>query len=474
MSPGRARSGTVPDRLPVAVLGGGLAGLSAAETLASRDVPVLVLERDDHVGGLASTVVSGHFHFDYGPHRFHTQSEEILQRVRGLLPGDLMSLERVSRIRLLDRYFHYPLALGDVLKQMPKTRGAAMIASYAAEKVRGLFGGRSDDNFEDWVVSRFGRSLYDVYFGPYTEKLWGCSADRLSADWASQRITVPSLTGLLRETLFPSDGRVRSLVSTFHYPRGGIGRISQAFAERIESAGGRIVLDAPVTDVVRGEDGSWTVTAGGRDYRAESVVSTIPVDDYVRSLRGQVPADVRDAAGKLTFRAIVFVTLRIDGAQPPAPDHWIYASEPDYRFNRLSIPENFDPDVSEGGWQAVFEFTCSPGDGTWSADQRLIEESVAGGERLGLFDPARVSGSLVTRQSHAYPVYLKGYDRESSAVLDFLQGLEGSVTCGRQGLFRYNNMDHSIEMGRYAALETLGEGSVREQFNWTRETWADG
>jgi protoporphyrinogen oxidase len=462
------------DRPPVAVLGAGLAGLSAADTLASRGVPVVVLERDDHVGGLASTVVRDGFHFDYGPHRFHTRSPEILQRVRNILPDELMSLERVSRIRLLDRYFRYPLALGDVLRQMPKTRGAAMVASYVAEKVRGIFGGSGDDNFEDWVVRRFGRSLYDVYFGPYTEKLWGVSPRSLSADWASQRITVPSLSGLLKETLFPSDGKVRSLVSTFHYPAGGIGRIAAAFAERIRKAGGRIELDSPVTEVLRGDDRTWTVTAGGRDYRAASVISTIPVDDYVRALRGQVPPEVRRAAGELTFRAIVFVTLKVDDAEPPAPDHWIYASEPAYRFNRLSIPENFDPDVADGGWQAVFEFTCDRGDGTWDSQQQLIEESVMGGERLGLLDPGRVSGALVTRQSHAYPVYLKDYQHHSSTVLDFLQDMKGSVTCGRQGLFRYNNMDHSIEMGRYAALETLGEGSVREQFSWTRDTWADG
>jgi protoporphyrinogen oxidase len=462
------------DRPPVAVLGAGLAGLSAADTLASRGVPVLVLEREGHVGGLASTVREDGFHFDYGPHRFHTQNEEILHRVEELLQGDLLTLERVSRIRLLDRYFRYPLALGDVLRQMPKTRGAAMIASYVAEKVRGLFGGRGDDNFEDWVISRFGRSLYNVYFGPYTEKLWGVTPDRLSADWASQRISVPSLTGLLKETLFPSDGRVRSLVSTFHYPRGGIGGIPEAFARRIRAAGGEIVTGSPVTEVI-GDDGGYTITAGGRDYRARSVVNTIPVDDYVRALRGQVPPEVRESAERLTFRAIVFVTLRISEGEPPSPDHWIYASEPDYSFNRLSIPENFDPDVSsDGGWQAVFEFTCSRGDSTWQAKRRLIEESVTGGKRLGLFDPARVAGSLVTRQSHAYPVYLKGYHRDSSVVLDFLESLPGSVTCGRQGLFRYNNMDHSIEMGRYAALETLGEGSVREQFSWTRDTWADG
>ena len=85
-----------------------------------------------------------------------------------------------------------------------------------------------------------------------------------------------------------------------------------------------------------------------------------------------------------------------------------------------------------------------------------------------------MTGSVVTRQPAAYPIYDLGYSGRSCIVLDALQALPRSVTCGRQGLFRYNNMDHSIEMGEYAALEVLGEGSVRERFDWTRSTWADG
>ncbi|MBD3277190.1 MAG: FAD-dependent oxidoreductase [Candidatus Aegiribacteria sp.] len=460
--------------MKVAVLGAGLAGLSAAEVLSRRDTEVIVLEKEERLGGLASTIIGDGFRFDPGPHRFHTLDPAILERVRQLLPDDLTTLERVSRIRLMDRYFRYPLALGDVLRKMPKLRGAGMLASYLKERILAVFAGKSDEDFESWVVSRFGRNLYDIYFGPYTAKLWGCPPSKLSADWASQRITVPSLTGLLRETIFPGKKKARSLVSTFHYPEGGIGRISEAMAERTRSCGGTILTGSEVTSVVQKKGEGFKVTAGGSDHHVDRIVSTIPLDIYVKNMDGGVPERVLKSAEKLTFRAIVFVTVRIRGERPPISDHWIYTPEERYRFNRISIPENFNSTPDVEGWQAVFEFTCRRGDKVWNAKDELVEETVSGGEALDIFSERDVVDSMVHRQTHAYPVYMKGYRQHTSTVLDFLEDLEGSVTCGRQGLFRYNNMDHSIEMGRWAALETLGEGSVRKHFSWSRSTWADG
>ena len=161
----------------VCVLGAGLAGLSAADHLLDRNYDVLILEREDHPGGLAATFKKHHFHFDCGPHRFHTQNREILEYIRKLLPDQILELERLSRIRLLDRYFHYPLALGDVFRHMPFQNIVGITASYVWEKIRNLVSPRNESNFEDWVIKRFGKKLYNIYFGPYTEKLWGCQAE---------------------------------------------------------------------------------------------------------------------------------------------------------------------------------------------------------------------------------------------------------------------------------------------------------
>lgn len=458
---------------PVIILGAGLAGLTAADYLASRGTRVLILEKDPYPGGLAVTLKEENFHYDCGPHRFHTKKPEILQFVKELLPDEMLELERLSRIRLLDRYFQYPLALGDVLKRMPIHKGLGMMLSYMSERVRKLIAPGDDTNFEGWVVSRFGRKLYDLYFGPYTEKLWGCPATKLSADWASQRITVPGLAGLVKATLFPSKEQVRSLISTFFYPKGGIGRICEVLAERITANGGKILYNTRPVSIRRDEAGGFIIDTNDGVVEAGRIINTIPVDDYVSLLGDILPAKVHESAGKLHFRAIVFLTLRIS-RRVDAQDHWIYAPEERYIFNRLSIPENFDPECSSTGSQVVFEFSCKVGDDIWNEKVDLLESAISGGERLELFARDEVQASSVVKQAHAYPVYGLDYATDSAVVLDALDGLKNSVTCGRQGLFRYNNMDHSIEMGKYAAMEILGEGTVRKQFAWTSDTWADG
>jgi protoporphyrinogen oxidase len=457
-------------QLKVAVLGAGLAGLSAAEELVRHGHDVVVLEREPSVGGLASTVKKDGFKYDLGPHRFHTTSDEILDFVRSLPGVNFSELSRVSRIRLLDRYFDYPLALSNVLTTMPLHMGLGMMLSFLGEKLRGVFTPREQNSFEGWVLSRFGRGLYELYLAPYNKKLWGIEPSTLSADWASQRITVPSLAGLVRETVFPSKETVRSLVSTFHYPDGGIGNISLSLASRITEKGGSILVSTE-PEGIEITDTGWRIDLKNGHLECEKIVSTIPINKYTVLLGNILPGEVHEAASSLKFRALVFLTVLLNGDIEPS-DHWIYTSEDRYLFNRLSIPRNFYADVPS---QVVFEYSCQPGDRIWNmAKKELLESTVPGAEHLGLFTADMVEGADVKRVSHAYPIYDIGYAEKTAVVLDALENLSGSVTCGRQGLFRYNNMDHSIEMGKYAALEIMGKASVKNHFNWDGNTWADG
>lgn len=452
------------------VLGAGLAGLSAAEELARRGQDVVVVEKLPVSGGLAATVHDNGFSYDLGPHRFHTNNQDVLRFVQGLPGIDLMQLERVSRIRLLDRYFKYPLSFGNVLSTMPLHRGAGMMLSFMGEKIRGVFSPREQNSFEGWVLSRFGRELYELYLAPYNRKLWGMEPSALSADWASQRITVPSLAGLVRETVFPSRNAIRSLVSTFHYPRGGIGEISTRLEKQIESCGGTFLFSNEPLSVSR-SGGRWSIQLTDGVLEADRMISTIPLNRFTGLLGGLLHDDVHRAASSLRFRSLVFLTVLLKGDVEPR-DHWIYTSEDRYLFNRLSISRNFDTDVPS---QIVFEFSCLEGDETWNMSrEELLRSTIPGAEHLGLFSADEVSGSHVSRAAHAYPIYDLDYTRNTACVLNALEAVQGSVTCGRQGLFRYNNMDHSIEMGKYAALETLGEDSVRERFSWGVNTWADG
>ena len=185
----------------IVVLGAGLAGLSAAEELTRQGHKVVVIEKEAYSGGLAATIQNDEFRYDLGPHRFHTSNEGLLKWVQDLPGIEMLELDRVSRIRLLDKYFDYPLALSNVVTTMPLHMGAGMMLSFMWEKIRSIFIKRDQNSFEGWVLSRFGSGLYNLYLAPYNKKLWGIEPSELSADWASQRITVPSLAGLIKETI---------------------------------------------------------------------------------------------------------------------------------------------------------------------------------------------------------------------------------------------------------------------------------
>ncbi len=456
--------------MKVGILGAGLAGLSAAEELVRRGHEVVVLEKEPSHGGLAATVSENGFKFDLGPHRFHTSNDEILSFVRNLPGIELLELNRVSRIRLLDRYFDYPLAFSNVLSTMPLHRGIGMMLSFIWEKIRSIFAPREQESFEGWVLSRFGRGLYELYLAPYNEKLWGIKPVELSADWASQRITVPSLAGLIKETIAPSKETVRSLISTFHYPRRGIGEICRALASVVTDAGGSILFSAEPLRLSKVEN-RWQIELNDQSVVCDRIINTIPVNDYTTLLGKILPQKVHLAASNLKFRALVFLTVLVE-CDLKQSDHWIYTSEDRYLFNRLSISKNFDPAVPS---QVVFEYSCQENDEVWNmTEEELLASTIPGADHLGLFTKEMVLGASLVRKAHAYPIYDLKYAENTSIVLDALEDVSDSVTCGRQGLFRYNNMDHSIEMGKIAALEILGEASVKDRFNWDENTWADG
>ena len=92
------------------------------------------------------------------------------------------------------------------------------------------------ENFEDWVVDRFGRRLFETFFKTYTEKVWGIPCTQIGADWASQRIKGLSLTTALVNALFkPKKNIVKTLVDEFVYPRLGAGQLYEKMAASVQT-----------------------------------------------------------------------------------------------------------------------------------------------------------------------------------------------------------------------------------------------
>ncbi len=446
----------------VAILGGGLAGLSCAYELARAGVDVTVIEREPHPGGMASSFSEGagedYWSYDFGPHRFHTTDPELIAHVEKILDGNRLTANRLSRILLFGKFFDYPLQAGNVLRSLPKRVLVRSFRDYFWVRFTERTGlsHHSDETFEGWVTKRFGRTLYELFFGRYTGKAWKMPPEEISGDWASQRISLLSLGDTVKKTLFRPRNAPRSLVTEFLYPRrGGIGEIARGYVRNIEAMGSTVLLGAPVTRVHREDGRVVRVDYGGASpgaIEADHYISTIPITALARSVRPAAGPEVREALGRLRYVSILFVYIKLNKPQV-SPDNWVYLPDQDLAVHRISEFKNFSPQCAPAGKTMVCaEITCRIGDEHWRAsDEELLSLAVGDLERIGLISSAEVIEGFVTRLPHAYPVYDLEYKEHLAPILEFVHSLDNIKTGGRQGLFRYNNMDQSIEMGRKMA-----------------------
>ena len=461
--PGRASesepSYLLNESLKVAVIGAGPAGLTAALELTNHGLEPVVFERSAFLGGLARTEEHEGNHFDIGGHRFYTRIPEIQELWERILTDDFRKVRRLSRIYYRGRFFKYPLEPFNALINLGVLESLHILGSYLAIRLKPL---PREDTFEEWVINRFGRRLYQTFFKTYTEKVWGIPCSKIQADWAAQRIRGLSLMAAVREAFFGNKD-VKTLINEFHYTVLGPGMMWKRVTGRILEKSGQVRLENAVTRVNRDADRirSLTVTRGGSEFEVsvEKVISSMPLTSLVFCMNPKAPREILDAARQLKYRAFIIVGLTLNSEQL-FPDQWIYIHSPDVRVGRIQNFKNWSPEMvaDQKSTTVGMEYFCTEGDDLWAMeDSALIE--LAGKElgALGLAGSAELRNGVVIRQTKAYPVYDGDYRGSLNRIQEFLGELSNLQTIGRNGMHRYNNQDHSMLTGILAARNFLGE-----------------
>lgn len=442
------------------IVGGGPAGLSAARALADHDLPSLILEKDRQVGGLCKTVEYRGFRCDIGGHRFFTKNKEIQDSWEQTLGSELLNRSRLSRIYYRDRFFYYPLRIGNALWGLGPRESLHILSSYVKSHI---FPVKPEVTFEDWVSNRFGKVLYTIFFKTYTEKVWGIPCTTLSADWAAQRIRNLSLgRALLHAVGLRNGSKVASLIDRFHYPRLGPGQMYETMARQVTARGGEVRLGQQVAEIHHEQNRVKALLSVGGDngqlVPCSHCFSSMPITELVQKMRPHAPDSVITAASSLKYRSLITVNLLFRKATT-LPDNWIYLHSPEVKAGRLQLYWNWSPDLvpSNNHSSMGFEYFCSEGDDLWRAfDSELIRLAMSDLSHLGFSSERDIEDAFVVRYAKAYPVYEGGYLEHIAVLKGWLSQFSNLYCIGRYGQFRYNNMDHSMMTGMLAARRMLG------------------
>ena len=438
--------------MKTAIIGAGPAGITAAYELAKKNIQVDVYEAGETVGGMAKTIDLWNQKVDLGPHRFFSSDPRVNKIWLEVVGEDYDMVNRLTRILYKNKFFYYPLKPLNALSKLGVFEAANCFFSFVKEQ----FSQRknADDSFDSWVVEKFGRRLFEIFFKTYSEKLWGIPCDELDSDFAAQRIKKLSLLEAVINAFKQGKGnKHKTLVDTFAYPHEGSGVVYERMAEFVKKSGGNVFCNTPVKRVVT-ENGEAVgiELMNGENVKYDHIVSTMPLTRMVMQLP-EVPEKIVAAAKSLKFRNTILAYLKVE-ATDLFPDNWLYIHSDNLQTGRITNFRNWSPSLygEEQNSILTLEYWCYDEDEIWTRnDEKLIELASEEMRKTGLIGDANISDGFIHRVKSCYPVYNRGYKENVKPIEEYLSSIKNLSVIGRYGAFKYNNQDHSILMGMLAA-----------------------
>jgi protoporphyrinogen/coproporphyrinogen III oxidase len=303
---------------PVVVVGGGIAGLTAAHVLATRGQPFLLLEASDHWGGVVRTVQEDGFLFETGPDAMLTTKPDGIALVRALGLADRVvpTNPHLRTVYVVRRGALHPMPEGMILG-VPTRWGpvwTSRLFSWAGKlrMAREPFvrrrTGTGDESIADFVRRRLGREAWERLGDALLGGIHAGDTERLSI-----RATFPRLVemedahgSLVRG--FQAAPKAPADSSAFVSLAGGFSELVDALVARIPAHSRQ--TSAPVTAIEVLPDG-WSVSVGrDRTLSARAVVIALPAPSAVGVLRSTEPALADDLAPiRFVSTAIVLLSF---------------------------------------------------------------------------------------------------------------------------------------------------------------------
>ena len=430
----------------ILIIGAGPAGLTAAWEAEKHGLQTLILEGDKQVGGISRTVERNGWRFDIGGHRFFTKVDEVYEIWDEILDKDDFLLRpRMSRIYYNKKFFDYPLKASNALFNLGIIEAIRCVLSYMYVRINPP---KDQSNFENWVAARFGWRLYNIFFKTYTEKVWGIDANKIGADWASQRIKNLSLGKAILNSLSKNKSGevITTLIDEFKYPKYGPGMMWETAAEKLTEKNHKILFNSKVVKIKKETDCYSVQLENGDTHFGKHIMTTMPLAHLPSTIDSKPDNNVISAGKSLKFRDFLSVAIVVD-VDKAFPDNWVYIHDPAVKVGRVQNYGSWSPFlVKEDKTCLGLEYFVNIGDELWTMeDDKLIELAKNELMKLSLLKNSSEVEGYVVRMPKAYPVYDLDYSENVSLISEWLAKEHPNIfPIGRNGMHRYNNQDHSM------------------------------
>ncbi len=431
----------------IAIIGAGLAGLSAAYYL-KKDYAVY--EQEHEVGGLCKSYTIDGFTFDYTGHLLHFRNKEIKRLVTSLLNNRLSEIKRRAYIFSKGVYTEYPFQANTfgLPKEVVKECLMGFIEAWAMKAitppipplVRG--GKRGVETFEDWIYKTFGKGIAKHFMIPFNEKFWKTSLDKLTSDWVSWLVPMPKIEDVVSGAIGIGNKDI-GYNPVFYYPvNEGISVLPNSFLPYINN----LNLNMKVSSISSKK--KRITFANDAEVKYDFLVSTMSLPELIKTC-DDAPAKIKSLAKGLKYISVYDINLGIR-REGISDKHWIYFPEKEYPFYRVGFPMNFSKSLAPEGCSSMY-VEVSHRDGRDIPKERLINDAVNGLIKAGILrKDDEIAVKDVIDIKYAYTIYDFHRQKAVPIIQKYLEE-KGIFSIGRYGAWEHTSMEDVIYQGKVTA-----------------------
>ena len=422
------------------ILGAGLAGMGYAHFTTH---PHLILEKEDFVGGVASSQIKDGYTFDCTGHWLHLQHAEIKAWVDRLFPEGLFEIARRAEIHLCDQRTPYPFQ-ANTYGLPPHIISDCVLGYFRAREMQAAGEFSEPKSFDDFIRQRMGDGIAKHFMIPYNTKMWTVAPSEMSFEWCGRFVPLPTPQEVIQGALMPSGAR-HSLGynSTFFYPKsGGIGELAKRLSEGL---GPHLKCGSTAHQI------DWkhkiVRTETDEEYSYQRLISTMPLPVLVSTLM-DAPEPIIKAANQLRSTSVTYWNIGFKGAARNDAPHWIYFPEKHIPFYRVGSPSAAIPSAAPAGCRSYYVETSHPtGTPCPIEDEAILEGLQVVGLASEDDEPALIQKFTIPC---AYVIMDQAYGPNRSTIMEWLNQ-QNIWSVGRYGAWTYDSMEGALVQGKVLA-----------------------
>lgn len=400
----------------IAVIGGGISGLSIAQMLKDKH-QVRVFEKDSKPGGLIKCDrIKGNLYHKVGGHVFNSKNQDVLNWFWKFFNKEEEFIKTPRNATVFMSGGHL---VGYPIENHAYMMDEAMMKSFIYDLLVIAKSTHTEpENFEEFLIGRFGRTLYKEYFQPYNEKIWRKDLKKVPLTWLEGKLPMPSVEEMIYNN-FNHVKEMNMVHSSFFYPKQNG---SQFLADRLAS-GLDIIYNAEVTRLEK-KMGKWIIN----EFEYDTVIYCGNIKTFPEIIAGQMDMSFfTKQIENLEYHGTTSVLCEID----KNPYSWIYMPGREHLSHRIICTGNFSKlNNAENMMTGTLEFT-----------DYISEQEILGNLEKIPFSPKYLAHQYT---KFTYPIQ----DMDTRSMINKLKEMteaNGVYLLGRFAEWEYYNMDAAID-----------------------------